>query len=81
MTGRLDDIKDATEQRVETYFAGCIEEIYFANHFNDKHTSIPKSLLCKQVGATVMIEDNFDYAVELIGNGIQTYLLDKPRNQ
>ncbi|MDP2669639.1 MAG: hypothetical protein Q8O99_01145 [bacterium] len=78
VTARNECLLSPTIQRVETHFANLIEDIYFANHDNEH--SIPKSGICKQIGATFMIEDHLDYALELTENNIKAYLLAKPRN-
>ncbi len=79
VTARRIEIKDFTIHRLNEHFLWLWDEILFANHFSQNEIS--KSELCKQHGIHIMVEDNFEYAIDLATAGIKTYLLDKPWNQ
>lgn len=55
------------------------ENIHFANHLSGEST--PKSQICKKYGITLMIDDAFHNAVDLIENDITCILLEKPWNR
>ncbi|MDR2540589.1 MAG: hypothetical protein LBD11_02105 [Candidatus Peribacteria bacterium] len=78
VTGRSTQFQERTKERVSQHFPGIFEDFLFANHNTDHE--IPKSLLCKQAGIQVMVDDSVDFAQELAQNGIPCFLLDKPRN-
>ncbi len=80
VTARISDLFwEYTKKWLEKYYPNLFDEIIYANHFtNDDKT---KSELCNENDIFVMIEDNFDYALELAQNWIKTYLLEKPWNK
>jgi uncharacterized HAD superfamily protein len=67
-----------TLEWTKKHFQDVFNEIFFADHFTDKHKE--KSEICKEQWIELMIEDNLDYAIELANNWIITFLLDKPWN-
>ncbi len=62
----------------QKHFQNIFEDIFFADHFTDKHRE--KSEICKDHWIELMIEDNLDYAIELANNWIKTFVLEKPWN-
>lgn len=78
VTARHEWQKALTYWQIDTYFSNIFDDIHFANHFTENHVS--KSTLCKDVWATILIEDNIDYALEASEQGIKTFLLERPRN-
>jgi len=60
-------LSEYTQKWVEKHYPSIFENILFANH---KFTSkdITKSELCKQHNIEMMVEDNFDYALDLAEN-------------
>ncbi len=75
----VDHKKDASLW-IEKHFPEIQENnIYFANH--QRGWSIPKSEICKKYGITLMIDDAFHNAVDLIENDITCILLEKPWNR
>lgn len=81
VTARQSEIlSEYTQKWVEKHYPSIFENILFANH---KFTSkdITKSELCKQHNIEMMVEDNFDYALDLAENWIFTFLLEKPWNK
>ena len=77
---RAELYEDYTNKWIEKYYPNIFEEIIFANHFDEENTRT-KSEICKEHGIEIMIEDNPDYAKELAGNWIKTFLLEKPWNK
>ncbi|MEI7478416.1 MAG: HAD hydrolase-like protein [bacterium] len=78
VTARNDAAKELTLYQIEKHYPNIFSDIIFAHHYTEKH--IPKSDLCKEAGATYLIEDNIDYALDAAENGIYTFLLEKPWN-
>ena len=79
ITGRPDTQQEQTKQRVQENFPNLFDDIIFANYFRAQEKS--KGDICKEIGASVMIEDNLDFAQKIAEKGTLVYLLDKPRNQ
>ena len=81
LTARQDKDILATKTLINKHFWWIFtdEHIIFANHFTEKSRS--KADICEEINATIMIEDNLQYAEELAHKGITTYLLKKPRNK
>lgn len=79
VTARIEELFwEYTKTWVEKYFPGIFDSIVFADHFHEKRKE--KSELCREYGIEIMIEDNYDYAMELAENSIKTYLLEQPWN-
>lgn len=78
ITARKETIRDQTFRFLDTHYPGLIHDVHFANHFTD--SSIPKHEICRQLWIQVMIEDNFDYALWIAQQWIQTFLINKPWN-
>lgn len=55
------------------------DSVEFANFFT--RFSTKKSEICKKLGATIIIEDSLENAIDCAKEWIQVYLLDKPWNQ
>jgi len=68
-----------TYKWIEKYYSSIFDDIVFANYFSKKEKS--KADICKEHGVYVMIEDNIDYALELVQNNIKTFLIEKPWNK
>jgi len=81
LTARREERTDITKARLNKNIPGVFDDknIIFANHFTDKSRS--KWDICNEIWATIMIEDNLDYARELSTKWVTTYLLRKPRNK
>ncbi|EKD24958.1 MAG: hypothetical protein ACD_80C00143G0004 [uncultured bacterium (gcode 4)] len=85
ITGRCDVHKPWTYKALEKHYSGLISEVFFLNAYADlsshKITQTTKWEICKEQWATVMVEDDLHYALELADKEIKVYLLDKPWNQ
>ena len=78
VTARHEWQKALTYWQIDNFFPDIFTDIHFAHHHTEKR--MPKSQLCNEVWATILIEDNIDYALEASEKGIQTFLLERPRN-
>lgn len=79
ITARIEEIFwDYTKKWIGKYFPETFDDIIFANHFHEKHKD--KSEICNDLWVNYMIEDNFDYALDVANAWIKTYLLEKPWN-
>jgi len=84
VTWRPEDIEEYTINWLNKHFPNSFDSIHFANHFSywDKiKVKRLKSEICRELWISIMIEDNFDYALELSQNWIYTFLLEKPWNR
>lgn len=81
ITGRHSELVEKTEQWVFHYFPEVFSEIHFVNTFSLTQPVRKKSAVCKQLGVTLMIEDDIDHARDCAAQGIDTILLDYPWNQ
>ncbi len=79
VTWRPSKWRHSTQQRVHDNFPGLFDDVIFAEHLT--HQAVPKSQLCKQIGATIMIEDNLDYCIDTAWAWITSFLLDYPWNR
>lgn len=85
ITWRLQEYESWTTQALQQYYANILSKVIYLNAYADINaatvTTRTKSDICKEIGATVMVEDDLHYAQELADNGIKVYLLDKPWNR
>ncbi|CAO3564619.1 unnamed protein product [Mortierella alpina] len=81
VTARQQFVADLTKKFVDRHFPGIFESIYFANHFlteEEKLTFIskPKSVICRDVHAQLLIDDSLENATEVANAGIPVLLFD-----
>ena len=76
VTSRQFVIKEPTIAWVDQHFPGIFSELHFGNHFALEGPSKPKSELCRELGAEVLIDDNPVYALECARAGIDVLLFD-----
>ncbi|KAG0202905.1 hypothetical protein BGX28_004722 [Mortierella sp. GBA30] len=81
VTARQQFVADLTKKFVDRHFPGIFESIYFANHFlteEEKLTFIskPKSVICRDVHAQLLIDDSLENAAEVAKAGIPVLLFD-----
>lgn len=80
ITARNEDLfLEYTKKWVNKHFPNIFDDIIFCNHFS-KHEKT-KSEICKENWIFHMVEDNYEYALELAENWIITYLIEKPWNK
>ena len=79
LTARIEELFwEYTRKWVENHFSEIFDDIIFADHFHENHKE--KSELCLEYGIDCMIEDNYDYAHDIVKVWVKTYLLEKPWN-
>lgn len=79
LTARIEEIFwEYTDLWVKTNFPEIFDDIIFADHFHENHRE--KSEICIDEGIGIMIEDNYDYAMDLAKAWVITYLIEKPWN-
>ncbi|KAF9914823.1 hypothetical protein FBU30_002352 [Linnemannia zychae] len=81
ITARQQFVADLTKKFVDRHFPGIFESIYFANHFlteQEKLTFVskPKSVICRDVHAQLLIDDSLENAIEVSKAGIPVLLFD-----
>jgi uncharacterized HAD superfamily protein len=82
ITARPYDIEQKTHDWLNTYFPAIFTHIHHTNLISKggKGKSIKKSDVCKALGATLMIDDHIEYALDCAENGIETILFPAPWN-
>lgn len=71
---------ERTTRWVRSHFSFLDDSsIHFVNHFSSD--ALPKSVVCKKYGISLMIDDAMENAHELTNNGISCILLERPWNR
>ncbi|KAG0269185.1 hypothetical protein DFQ27_004581 [Actinomortierella ambigua] len=81
VTARQQFVAELTKKFVDRHYPGIFESIYFANHYlteQERLTFIskPKSAICRDVGAELLIDDSLENAIEVAQEGIAVLLFD-----
>ncbi|KAF9113190.1 hypothetical protein BGX27_002031 [Mortierella sp. AM989] len=81
VTARQQFVADLTKKFVDRHFPGIFESIYFANHYLTEqerltYVSKPKSVICRDVHAQLLIDDSLENAAEVAKAGIPVLLFD-----
>ncbi|CAL5228676.1 g11849 [Coccomyxa viridis] len=76
VTSRQHCIRQPTLAWVQEHFPDVFREVHFGNHWALEGKSKAKSEICRDIGATVLIDDNPRYAVECASAGIDVLLYD-----
>jgi len=79
ITTRRIDYKDKTEKFLQKHFKGIPLELVFSGDFHNQGKT--KADFCNELGISLIIEDNKEYALDCAKKGIKVFLLDKPWNQ
>ena len=79
VTARLSLIKISTKLWLRKYFKWCFEWVVFADFFTSRARK--KSDICKEIEASIVIEDNLETCIDCANQWLKCYLFDKPRNQ
>ena len=79
VTARLSWLRISTKLWLKRNFPDCFEHIVFANFFTSRARK--KSEICKEIWASIIIEDNLETCNDCVNQWIKCFLLDKPRNQ
>ena len=81
ITARDDEFAQTTDHWIETHFPGMFSDIYFANHQSATSTPRNKGDICKEIGASLMIDDSFQNALSCYGVCDNVLLFDAPWNK
>ncbi|GJP41196.1 hypothetical protein CLOM_g872 [Closterium sp. NIES-68] len=76
VTSRQHVIREPTLEWLDNHFPGVFSSVHFGNHFALEGTPRPKSEMCRELGAEVLIDDNPRYAMECAEHGISVLLFD-----
>ncbi|PID84469.1 hypothetical protein CSB09_00920 [Candidatus Gracilibacteria bacterium] len=79
ITARPYFVEEYTRKYIQKHFPDIFCDIHFASHFTEHQRN--KSEICKEIGATVLIDDSMDFALDCAKGGIETLLLEKPWNR
>lgn len=79
ITARLSVLKPDTLLWLNKHYWWCFEDVIFANFFTKWEKK--KSDICKEIWASIIIEDNLDTCIDCASKWIECYLFDKPWNQ
>jgi hypothetical protein len=79
VTARLSWMKLSTKLWLKKNFPNCFDKVVFANFFTSRARK--KSEICKEIWASIIIEDNLETCNDCVSQWIKCFLLDKPRNQ
>jgi len=80
ITSRPLSIKQKTLDFVKKHFPNSKIEIVFSGDFH-KINGKTKAEICKELGISVLIEDNKDYALDCAKKGTKVFLMSKPWNK
>lgn len=82
VTSRRHSEMEVSQQWVNHYFPNFFDNIHTGNHYEPGAIGIPKPVMCKQIGAEVLIDDSLDYAKECAKEGVKVFLFGNyPWNQ
>lgn len=68
VTSRQFSIIEATHRWLNRHFPGVFTAVHFGNHFGSSGAKIPKSQLCKEIGAIALVDDSATYIEECSGS-------------
>lgn len=83
ITSRPYEVEAVSHAWLTTYFPQVFAYVHHTNQVSrtKSEKSIKKSEVCKSVGATLMIDDHIDYAIDCAEGGISTLLFEAPWNK
>ncbi len=80
VTSRFDEYHQITDASLKENFFGRYSNIFYSSsRYNPRGKS--KAQICKEQGASVLVEDCLKYALECDSKGIPVFLMDNPWNQ
>lgn len=80
VTGRSDHYAGITKNSLQTHLPGIFKSVIFTNYSCE--TARPKSQVCREIGADVLVEDHLYHATAAAKDGINVLLFgDYPWNQ
>ena len=82
VTSRQDKFAAHTRQWLETHFPKLFAEVHFTAYVTNQGVKVQKSVICQQLGAEWLIDDNVGYVSECAAAGIHGILFgDYPWNR
>lgn len=81
ITSRPGFLEEKTHQWLDNYFSGQFDEVIHTGQFSKNTKAPPKSQIAKQKNIIAMVEDSYEYATDLVKNGIFVYLRDMSWNR
>ncbi|KAJ3113095.1 hypothetical protein HK100_002097 [Physocladia obscura] len=81
VTARQELVHAETHRFVAEHFPNIFTEVHFANHFltpeeATRLVSKTKSELCREVGASILIDDSLVHALDCAKSGLRVFLFD-----
>ncbi|KAI8997311.1 hypothetical protein BDB01DRAFT_830909 [Pilobolus umbonatus] len=81
VTSRQQFIAQKTKRFVDKHYPGIFDSIYFCNlNLSDaeqlEYITKPKSVICQEIGADVLIDDSLEHAIECSALGVEVLLYD-----
>jgi len=81
VTGRESHFEQITYAFIEKYFFDIFSGIYHTNAYSDNLVKINKSTICKELNASIIIEDDLIHIIDCANSGIKVLVYDTPWNQ
>ncbi len=81
ITSKPDYLREATEKWIERFYPDSFKRIHFTNQFHSESIKRTKAQVCKEIGATILIDDSLENARNVAAEGIKVFLLDAPWNR
>lgn len=81
ITGRPKQVSYLTEEWLERWFAGLIDEFHSTDMHIFNHGSDSKGTLCRDLHADLLIDDMYKYGEECTQFSVPFFLFDSPWNR
>ena len=81
VSSRPEIIRKATIEQIVEQFPILPKDMYFSNHLYIEGNGSSKAKLCAELGVLLLIEDCFEYAIDVKKKGTDVILFDQPWNQ
>ena len=83
VTSRPAVVRDRTHAWTNRFFPDIFRTFHSTNGFGASHDAPKrsKSTVCKEIGASILVDDALEHAVEVAQKGIPVLLPDRPWNQ
>jgi len=77
VTSRQSAIEDQTREWVKLHFPGVFDGVHFGNHYSGGEGGQPRSKyeICKEIGASLLIDDSIHHTVECAKSGLKGVVL------
>ncbi len=81
VTGRPEGVAEITRLQLYRHFPGLFRSVHHTGAFVAGMPARPKSAVCRELGADVILEDALCHAVECANAGMRVILFDRPWNR